>query len=127
MRVKKLYLRTLLLPGAIVLLTACKPQGVNMTELKQLQERNAQLRQEIAEMQSIIRRAGEDNPELPDQLEARQKEVLQAYDTRNKLRAQETEVRMRRIELEGRLDAFRAKFQEMQSQIVTTPKPQTQP
>lgn len=98
-----------------------------MTELRQLQERNAQLRQEIAEMRSIIRRAGEDNPELPDQLEARQKEVLQAYDTLNKLRAQETEVRMRRIELEGRLDAFRAKFQEMQSQIVTTPKPQTQP
>lgn len=95
-----------------------------MAELGELQARNTQLRQEIADMENTIRRAGEAMPDLADQLEARNKEVVQAYENLKKLKAQETEVRMRRIELESRLDAFRANFQEMQHKAVSAPKPQ---
>lgn len=101
-----------------------------MEELAQLQARNTQLRQEIAKMKEIIRRAGADTPDLAEQLESRNREVVQAYENLKRLKTQETEVQMRRIELEGRLDTFRANFQELQNQIVTTPtttKPQPQP
>lgn len=101
-----------------------------MEELAQLQARNTQLRQEIAKMKEIIRRAGADTPDLAEQLESRNREVVQAYENLKRLKTQETEVQMRRIELEGRLDTFRANFQELQDQIVTTPtttKPQPQP
>lgn len=102
----------------MALMCACNPQGPNIAELSEMQKRNAELRQEIAEMRALIRRAGEDVPELADQIEARTREVAQAYKTLETLKAQETEIRMRRIELEGRLDAFRGAFREMQTQVV---------
>lgn len=108
---------TLLLPGALALFSACKPQGPNIAELNELQRRNAELRQEIADMRARIRRAGDDVPGLAEQLEARDKEVTQAYENLKALKKQETDIRMRRIELEGRLDAFRSTFRELQSQI----------
>lgn len=98
-----------------------------MAELKELQARNAQLRQEIAQMENTIRRAGDDMPDLAEQLEARNREVVQAYEALKKLKAQETEVHMRRLELEGRLDAFHASFQELQKQASSTAKNNNQP
>ncbi len=95
----------------------CKPQGVNIDELTELQRRNTLLRQEIAEMKTLIRRAGEDEPNLQEQLEARNRDGVRAYETRKELQAQETQLRMRRIELEGRLDSFRERFRELQNRI----------
>lgn len=120
----KMFLRhhchTLMLLGALALVPACKPQGVDMKELEELQARNTQLRQQIAQMNELIRRAGADMPDLTEQLDARNREVVQAYENLQKLKTQETEMQMRRIELEGRLESFRAQFQEMQNEIVTT-------
>ena len=73
-------------------------------------------------MNQLIRQAGEDVPDLADQLEARKKEVVAAYETLKKLRGQEADVRMRRIELEGRLEIFRSKFQSLQSQVAPSSK-----
>ena len=95
----------------------CKPQGTNIDKLTELQRRNAALRQEIAEMKNLIRRAGEEDPQLQDQIEQRNKEVAQAYET---LKAQETEVSMRRIELEDRLDSFRETFRELQDRVISS-------
>lgn len=116
----KVFTLTALLLGAIALLPACKPQGPNIAELSELQRRNALLRQEIAHMQATIRRAGEDVPGLAEQVTAREKEVAQAYENLKNLKSQETEVRMRRVELEGRLDSFRSSFRELQSQIAAS-------
>lgn len=98
----------------------CKPQGTNIDKLTELQRRNAALRQEIAEMKNLIRRAGEDDPQLQDQIERRNKEVAQAYETLKALKAQETEVSMRRIELEDRLDSFRETFRELQDRVISS-------
>lgn len=97
-----------------------------MDELAELQARNTKLQQEIAQMHELIRRAGAEIPDLADQLESRNREVVQAYENRKRLIAQETEVQMRRIELEGRLETFRAQFQEMQNSVVSIPN-NTQP
>ena len=98
----------------------CKPQGTNIDKLTELQRRNAALRQEIAEMKNLIRRAGEDDPQLQDQIERRNKEVAHAYETLKALKAQETEVSMRRIELEDRLDSFRETFRELQDRVISS-------
>ena len=98
-----------------------------MEELEELQARNTKLHQEIAQMKETIRRAGADIPDLAETLEARNREVVQAYENLKRLKTQETEVQMRRIELEGRLEAFRAQFQEMQNQVVSTPTQQPMP
>ena len=100
--------------------TGCKPQGTNIDRLTELQRRNAALRQEIAEMENLIRRAGEDDPRLQEQIEQRNKEVAQAYETLKALKAQETEVSMRCIELEGRLDSFRETFRELQDRVISS-------
>ncbi len=100
----------------------CKPQGVNIDELTELQRRNTLLRQEIAEMKTLIRHAGAEEPNLQEQLDARNGDVVQAYETLKELQAQETRLRMRRIELEGRLDSFRETFRELQSRITGASK-----
>lgn len=107
--------------GALLLAgTGCKPQGPNIDKLTELQRRNAALRREIAGMKNLIQRAGENDPNLQGQIEQRNKEVAQAYATLKALKTQETEVNMRRIELEGRLDSFRETFRELQNRIVSS-------
>lgn len=123
-RVKKTSTACILM-AMLALLPACKPQGPNMEELSELQQRNAQLSREIADMEALIRRAGEDVPDLAERLDARHKELVQAYENYKNLKEQETEISMRRLELEGRLDAFRSTMREIQLQV-TTSSPKTQ-
>lgn len=113
---------TILFAVFALLSLGCKPQGVNIDELTELQRRNTMLRQEIAEMKTLIRRAGSEDPNLQEQLDARNGEVVQAYGTLKELQDQETKLRMRRIELEGRLDSFRETFRELQSRITDSNK-----
>lgn len=116
---------TALLLGVLALLPACKPQGPNIAKLKDVQRRNADLHQEIAEMHALIQRVGEDIPGLADRLDERTREERQAYERLIALKQKETELRLRRIELEGRRDAFRSTFKSLQSQVAasTTEQP----
>lgn len=98
-------------------MTACKPQAPDMERLSALQRNNAELRKEIARMQTLIRQAGEDTPELQQQIERRNSEVVAAYKQMEALREKETELKMRRIELESRLDSFRDTFARLQNEI----------
>ena len=98
-------------------MTACKPQAPDMERLSALQRNNAELRKEIARMQTLIRQAGEDTPELQQQIERRNSEVVAAYKQIEALREKETELKMRRIELESRLDSFRDTFARLQNEI----------
>lgn len=122
----KIYCRpcTALLLGALALLPACEQQGTNIAKLNELQRRNAALRMEIADMHALIQRAGADVPGLADQLDALSREERLAYENRSVLKAKETDLRLRRIELEGRLETFRTTFNELQKQISTSPTPE---
>lgn len=111
---------TILLLGALALLTACKPQGPNIAKLNELQRRNNDLHAEIAEMYALIHRAGADTPGLAEQLDALANEEKLAYENLALLKNKETQLRLRRIELEGRLEAFRTTFNELQKQVAAS-------
>jgi|GEM_PF-1447265 len=102
---------------ALMAMTACKPQAPDMERLSTLQRNNAELRREIARMHALIRQAGEDTPELQQQIDRRNGEVVAAYKQMEALREKETELKMRRIELESRLDTFRDTFARLQNEI----------
>ncbi len=100
-----------------VMITGCKPQAPDMERLSALQRHNAELRKDIARMQLLVQQAGADIPELPRQIERRNSEVVAAYKQMEALRERETELKMRRIELESRLDSFRDTFARLQNEI----------
>lgn len=119
-RVVKILSTTCIILGALALATSCKPQGVDAAKLSELKQRNADLRREIADMKSTIRRAGADVPDLAETIEKRYKEVAQALENLKSLNEQKTEITMRRIALEGRLETFRSTFRELQSQVAAS-------
>ena len=58
-----------------------------------------------------------DTPDLQQQIDRRNSEVVAAYKQMEALREKETELKMRRIELESRLDSFRDTFTRLQNEI----------
>lgn len=106
--------------AAAAAVSACKPQSIDVAQLDEQQKRNALLRQEIADMQILINRVGDSTPDMADRLDARDKEVAQAYAEVQKLKEQETAIHMRRLELEARLDSFRSTFRELQNQVANS-------
>ncbi len=106
-----------------VMIMGCKPQAPDLERLSALQRHNAELRKDIARMQLLVRQAGADVPELPQQIERRNSEVVAAYKQMEALREKETELKMRRIELESRLDSFRDTFARLQNEIANQNKP----
>lgn len=102
--------------AALCCLTACGPKATNPEQLRVVHEQNAQLAQEIAKMQALIKQAGEDVPGLPDQIAAKEAEMASAIKELDDLNRRETEMKLRAIELQDRLDAFRTAFRNMQNE-----------
>ena len=102
---------------AAALLSACAPKTTDPEQLRAIHEQNAELRQEIAQMQGLIEQAGEDVPDLQDQITAKEAEIAAAIRELDELDRRETDSRLRIIELQDRLDAFRASFRMMQNEI----------
>ena len=64
-------------------------------------------------MQQLIKQAGEATPELTEQVEAKEQELTDALNELKVIKRQETEAKLRVIELNDRLDAFRAAAEKM--------------
>ena len=79
-------------------------------------EQNAALRQEIVRMQQLITQAGDAEQGLADTVEAKEQELTDVLNELKVLKRQETEHKLRLIELQDRLDAFRADFRIMQNE-----------
>lgn len=94
-----------------------------MERLASLQDTNNQLREEIGRMQALIRQAGEDTPQLQEQITQRNQEVESALRQRTSLRQQETDLKLRYIELDGRLKAFRNTFEDMKNNVANQAYP----
>ena len=97
-------------------LSSCYPQPANPDQLRLAHEQNAALRQEIVRMQHLINQAGETDQGLIDTVEAKEQELTDALNELKVLKRQETEHKLRIIELQDRLDAFRADFRIMQNE-----------
>lgn len=68
-------------------------------------------------MQGLIEQAGEDIPELQEQIAGKETAIAAAIRELDDLDRLTTERRLRVIELQDRLDAFRADFRRMQNEI----------
>lgn len=97
-------------------LTACGPKATNPEQLRVVHEQNAQLTQEIAKMQALIKQAGEDVPGLTEEIAAKEAEMASAITELDELNRRETEMKLRVIGLQDRLDAFRTAFRNMQNE-----------
>lgn len=113
------HLSSLSRAGACLLflvLSSCYPQTANPEQLRVAHEQNAALRQEIVRMQQLITQAGDAEQGLADTVEAKEQELTDALNELKVLKRQETEHKLRLIELQDRLDAFRADFRIMQNE-----------
>lgn len=107
-----------LLAAAVWLpMSGCAPKTTDTEQLRAIHEQNARLRSEITDMQGIIKEAGEDVPNLHEQIAEKEAEIAAAIRELDELDGKETDMRLRVIELQDRLDAFRASFRMMQNEI----------
>lgn len=105
--------------AAVPLLSSCWPKPTDPEQLRAVHEQNADIRREISRMQALIKHAGEDIPGLAENIAAREAEIAAAIKELDKLGNESTDSKLRVIELQDRLDAFRAAFRLMQNEITT--------
>lgn len=103
--------------AGVFTLSSCAPKTTDPEQLRAMHEQNAALRQEIAVMQGLIEQAGEDVPNLQEQITEKEAAIAAAIRELDDLDRLTTERRLRVIELQDRLDAFRADFRRMQNEI----------
>lgn len=101
--------------------TGCKPQATDPKRLEELQTLNNQLKTEIAEMESMLRRAGDDTPNLEEDIKARQQQVADVQRNLTKQQDSVHEANITLLRLRDRLSAFRDTFSEMQNTIANQP------
>ncbi len=101
----------------MALLAGCGKQAANPEQLTALHEQNTLLRDEIARMETLIRQAGEDVPGLAEQIAQREQEVKEAAEEYVRLTNKETDMKVRVLHLQGRLDAFQHSFNQMQKEL----------
>ncbi len=120
----KLPLHVVLLSACLLPLfaTGCGPRSANPHQMSALHEQNTLLRDEIARMETLIRQAGEDVPGLAEQIAQREQEVKVAVDELCRLTERETELKLRALRLQGRLDAFQHSFTQMQKDLTNSSK-----
>lgn len=100
-----------------LLLIGCDSRTPNPEQLSLLHQQNAQLNKQINAMQALIEQAGEDIPNLAEQIKNKEAEVAEAIKEVDDLNRRESEMKLRVIELQDRLDAFRDSFRRMQDEI----------
>lgn len=127
--VKLFSISTLILSTAALCITStgCKPQAPDLERLRAVETSNEQLRRKISDMQKRIREAGNADADLREQIETRRQAINETLTRKTELRRKETALKLRYIELESRLKAFRAEFGEMQSKIVNSFNDNAQP
>lgn len=99
---------------------SCAPKTTSPDQLRKVHEQNAELRREIASMEKAISRAGEDTPELPENITAKEARLADAVRRLDEANARETELKLRVIELQDRLSEFRASFRMLQNEVANT-------
>ena len=105
-----------------VALSSCYPQADNPEQLRQAHEQNANMRREIVSMQKLIKQAGESEPVLAENIEAKEQELAGALNELKKLKREQTEAKLRVIQLQDRLDAFRTSFRMLQNETANLHK-----
>ncbi|MBR2126548.1 MAG: hypothetical protein IJ943_07415 [Akkermansia sp.] len=95
--------------------TGCKPQAPDLERQRTIETHNQQLSKEIDDMQKRIREAGELTPGLREKIAERRHAINSELARKADLRRSETSLKLRSIEMETRLKAFRDTFKNLQS------------
>ncbi len=106
----------------LLVLSSCNPQTTDPDQLRLAHEQNAALRQEIIRMQQLIKQAGDIEPGLADTISAKEQELANLLLELKKVKREETETKLRTIELRDRLDAFRSNFRILQNETANLHK-----
>ena len=102
----------------LVTLSSCYPQAANPDQLRLAHEQNAAMRQEIVRMQQLINQAGNTDEDLTEAVTLKEQELTAALNELKDAKSKKTEVKLRVIELQDRLDAFRTNFRMLQNETV---------
>lgn len=73
-------------------------------------------------MQQLIKQAGDIEPGLAESIETKEQELAAAINELKQLKRQQTDAKLRVIELQDRLDAFRSNFRLLQSETANLHK-----
>ena len=103
-------------------LGSCYPQADNPEQIRQAHEQNAAMRQEIARMQKLIKQAEDVETVLPETISAREQELAASLNELTELKRKQTEAKLRVIQLQDRLDAFRSSFRVLQNETANLHK-----
>ena len=103
-------------------LSGCYPQADNPEQLRLVHEQNAAMRKEIARMQQVVKQAGDIEPGLADQIDTKEQQLAASLNELNPLKRQQTDTKLRVIQLQDRLDAFRSNFRLLQSETANLHK-----
>ncbi len=113
--VKSLHIVPILLGTTLILAaTGCKPQAPDLERQRTIEAHNQQLSKEIDDMQKRIREAGELTPDLREKIADSRHKINSELARKADLRRNETNQKLRCIELESRLKAFRDTFKNLQ-------------
>lgn len=105
-----------------VSLSSCYPQADNPEQIRLAHEQNAAMRKELIRMQQLIKQAGDIEPGLAETIEAKEHELTAALNELKQLKRRQTEAKLRVIQLQDRLDAFRSNFRMLQSETANLHK-----
>ena len=73
-------------------------------------------------MQQIVKQAGDIDPGLAESIKAKEQELAAALNELKQLKRQQTDAKLRVIQLQDRLDAFRSNFRLLQSETANLHK-----
>lgn len=106
--------------GMALLAVSCEPQAPDLRRVNEIRAKNEKLAMEIQEMERNIGLAGEDTPNLQQDLEAKEKALVNSQQRITALRKREMELKLRQIKLNDRLKKLRASFEQLQSELANT-------
>ena len=75
-------------------------------------------------MQQLINQAGDIEPGLAESISAKEQQLTAALNELKQLKRQQTDAKLRVIQLQDRLDAFRSNFRMLQSETANLHKRQ---
>lgn len=106
--------------AAALLTASCEPQAPDLSRVNEIKAKNQKLAMEIRDMEQIIEQAGEDTPNLLQDLEDKEKALVSSQLRITALRKREMELKLRQIKLNERLKQLRASFEQLQSELANT-------
>ena len=73
-------------------------------------------------MQQVVKQAGDIDPGLADQIDTKEQQLAASLNELKQLKRQQTDTKLRVIQLQDRLDAFRSNFRLLQSETANLHK-----